>query len=186
MPLTVSRTRRGMSMYSFVVISPATTTGPVVISVSHATRLMGSFVSAASRTASEIWSAILSGWPSVTDSDVKRNVRSGIRVRLASLEDGDDRLHGAVARPVDDERLQRLQVRLEAAGDGLVRELRERLDRRQRMLDVEVQESVRLVGQPRHLQLVAARAKRADGARAVADDERAVEGSVIDVDRAEG
>ena len=33
-----------MSMYSSVVISPATTTSPVVISVSHATRLMGSFV----------------------------------------------------------------------------------------------------------------------------------------------
>src|ERR1700740_1718746 len=28
-----------------------------------------------SRTASEIWSAILSGWPSVTDSDVNRKLR---------------------------------------------------------------------------------------------------------------
>src|SRR6478736_654776 len=61
-----------MSMYFSVVISPATTTSPVVISVSHATRLFGSFASAASSTASEIWSAILSGWPSVTDSEVKR------------------------------------------------------------------------------------------------------------------
>src|ERR1700728_629397 len=44
---------------------------PVVTSVSHATRPFGSSVSTASRTASETWSAILSGWPSVTDSDVK-------------------------------------------------------------------------------------------------------------------
>jgi len=35
---------------------------------------------AASRTASEIWSAILSGWPSVTDSEVKRNPLSDIVV----------------------------------------------------------------------------------------------------------
>ena len=32
-----------MSMYVSVVISPATTTSPVVISVSQATRLFGSF-----------------------------------------------------------------------------------------------------------------------------------------------
>src|SRR3990172_7777875 len=36
---------------------------------------MASWVSTASSTASEIWSAILSGWPSVTDSDVNKNVR---------------------------------------------------------------------------------------------------------------
>jgi hypothetical protein len=41
-------------MYVSVVISPATTTSPVVISVSHATRLLASFASAASRTESEI------------------------------------------------------------------------------------------------------------------------------------
>src|SRR5215471_21429372 len=46
---------------------------PVVSRVSHATRENGSPASAASTTASEIWSAILSGWPSVTDSEVKRN-----------------------------------------------------------------------------------------------------------------
>src|SRR5581483_4912277 len=68
-----SRTSRGMSTYVFVVISPATTTSPVVISVSHATRPCASCASTASRIESEIWSAILSGWPSVTDSDVKRN-----------------------------------------------------------------------------------------------------------------
>src|SRR5581483_10003795 len=78
MPLTVSRTSFGMSMYSDVVISPATTTSPVVISVSQATRLIGSLVSAASRTAAEIWSAILSGCPSVTDSDVNRKLRAAM------------------------------------------------------------------------------------------------------------
>src|SRR5438552_5126615 len=70
MPHTVSRTRREMSTYADVEISPATTTRPVVSSVSHATRPIGSSAMMASRTASEIWSAILSGWPSVTDSDV--------------------------------------------------------------------------------------------------------------------
>ena len=60
-----------MSTYSEVVTSPATTTRPVVIIVSQATRLSGSFSSIASRTASEIWSAILSGCPSETDSEVK-------------------------------------------------------------------------------------------------------------------
>src|ERR687894_500623 len=55
-----------------VVISPASTTIPVVIRVSQATREFGSIVNAASSTASEIWSAILSGWPSVTDSEVNR------------------------------------------------------------------------------------------------------------------
>src|SRR4051812_27484538 len=45
---------------------------PVVTRVSHATRLTGSCVRMASRIESEIWSAILSGCPSVTDSDVKR------------------------------------------------------------------------------------------------------------------
>ena len=48
-------------MYVCVLISPETSTRPVVVSVSHATRLNGSSVSAASRIASEIWSAILSG-----------------------------------------------------------------------------------------------------------------------------
>src|SRR3954470_16264316 len=61
-----------MSTYVSVVISPETTTRPVFTSVSHATRPYGSSRSTASRTPSEIWSAILSGWPSVTDSDVNR------------------------------------------------------------------------------------------------------------------
>ena len=54
-----------------MVISPATMQMPVVTSTSHATRPVGSSARTASSTASEIWSAILSGWPSVTDSDVK-------------------------------------------------------------------------------------------------------------------
>src|SRR6266404_909062 len=49
------------------------TTRPVETSVSAATRPCGSCARIASRTASEIWSATLSGWPSETDSDVNRN-----------------------------------------------------------------------------------------------------------------
>src|SRR5215469_15204532 len=60
-------------MAELLVISPATTMVPVVRRVSQATRDSGSPASAASTTASEIWSAILSGCPSVTDSLVKRN-----------------------------------------------------------------------------------------------------------------
>src|SRR3954452_12770791 len=61
-----------MSTYVVVEISPETTTSPVFTSVSHATRPFGSSRMTASRTPSEIWSAILSGWPSVTDSEVNR------------------------------------------------------------------------------------------------------------------
>src|SRR5579875_2054852 len=67
-----SRTIVGMSAYASVVTSPATCTWPVVIRVSTATRLVGSCASSASRIESLIWSAILSGCPSVTDSDVNR------------------------------------------------------------------------------------------------------------------
>src|SRR3982074_869081 len=45
------------------------TTRPVAVRVSQATRLEESSARQASRMASEIWSAILSGWPSVTDSE---------------------------------------------------------------------------------------------------------------------
>src|SRR5581483_168710 len=48
------------------------TTRPVAVRVSQATRLTGSSRRQASRMASEIWSAILSGWPSVTDSEVNK------------------------------------------------------------------------------------------------------------------
>src|SRR6476469_9818134 len=61
-----------MSTKVSVVISPETTTRPVLTSVSHATREPGSSRRHASSTPSEIWSATLSGWPSVTDSDVNR------------------------------------------------------------------------------------------------------------------
>src|SRR3954471_16103298 len=61
-----------MSTYDDVVTSPATCTSPVVTMVSTATRLAGSLASIASRMESLIWSQILSGWPSVTDSDVNR------------------------------------------------------------------------------------------------------------------
>src|SRR5919107_2893988 len=72
MPRIVSRAICGMSTYVEVEISPDTTTRPVLTSVSQATRPYGSSRSTASRTPSEIWSATLSGCPSVTDSDVKR------------------------------------------------------------------------------------------------------------------
>ena len=69
MDSTVWRTTSGTFTFTVVVISPATTTMPVVTSVSQATRPLGSSARIVSRMASEIWSAILSGWPSVTDSD---------------------------------------------------------------------------------------------------------------------
>src|SRR5437764_611392 len=74
-----------MSTYVFVVISPATTTRPVVISVSQATRPSGSSARTASSTESEIWSATLSGCPSVTDSEVNENERAPINETLASF-----------------------------------------------------------------------------------------------------
>src|SRR5690554_4653411 len=75
MPVMTSRTIRGISTYPSVVTSPATCTSPVVTRVSTATRLRESCSSRASRMRSEIWSQILSGCPSVTDSEVNR--RSG-------------------------------------------------------------------------------------------------------------
>src|SRR3954451_6660283 len=115
-----------MSTYVFVEISPETTTRPVLTRVSHATRPYGSSRRTASSTPSEIWSATLSGWPSVTDSDVNRNslsanwvmrpdrlaVCSGPPLRrapatLPSLVEVDDQRHPvqriARAQPVLDE-----------------------------------------------------------------------------------
>src|SRR4029079_16576147 len=69
-----------MSTYVVVVISPDTTTRPVLTRVSHATRPPGSSRRTASSTPSEIWSATLSGCPSVTDSEVNRYSLSGSRV----------------------------------------------------------------------------------------------------------
>src|SRR6476660_9417963 len=94
----VSRTTRGMSMYAVVLISPATTTSPVVAIDSHATRLSGSSARIASRTESEIASQSLSGWPSVTDSDV--NVYRITRWLLlhGSLADARSHRQGASTR----------------------------------------------------------------------------------------
>src|ERR1700687_5430063 len=72
MDWTVPRTTCWKSTYALVVISPAMTTRPVAVKVSQATRLDESSARQASRMASEIWSAILSGWPSVTDSEVNK------------------------------------------------------------------------------------------------------------------
>src|SRR5918996_2771387 len=111
-----------MSTYVSVVISPATTTSPVVTRVSQATRPSGSSASTASRTVSDTWSATLSGCPSVTDSDVKRNSRAGMCARRLldvagrGLLDRQEacRLHDvAVARAVEDEILERREVCLE-------------------------------------------------------------------------
>ena len=55
-----------------VVISPASTTKPVLAKVSAATRAVGSCVRIASKMLSETWSASLSGWPSETDSEVNK------------------------------------------------------------------------------------------------------------------
>jgi hypothetical protein len=59
-----------MSSFAFVVISPVTNTNPVLLAVSQATRLIGSCSMQASSIASDTASHILSGCPSVTDSDV--------------------------------------------------------------------------------------------------------------------
>src|SRR5712692_7483428 len=72
----VLRTTAGMSIQALVVISPATSTRPVVAAVSQATRAGGSWT----RMASEIWSQSLSGWPSVTDSLVKYSLGFSIKL----------------------------------------------------------------------------------------------------------
>src|SRR3569623_41109 len=73
MSRTTSRTSLSTSTKAFVVISPPTMTMPRVTKVSQATRPVGSSARTESRTPSEIWSQTLSGCPSVTDSDVKKN-----------------------------------------------------------------------------------------------------------------
>ena len=55
-----------------VVISPAMIAVPVFTNVSQATLADLSCAKIASNTASDIWSASLSGCPSETDSEVKR------------------------------------------------------------------------------------------------------------------
>src|ERR687886_701578 len=83
-----------MSAYPAVVTSPATCTRPVVTSVSTATRLRGSSLSSASRIASLIWSAILSGWPSVTDSEVNRRLATGTTPDVGGVHRDDAALWG--------------------------------------------------------------------------------------------
>src|SRR5712691_4806845 len=75
----VSRIVRWMSSSAWVVTSPMTTQSPLVIALSQATRAAGSWASIPSSTASETWSQILSGWPSVTDSEVRRNEREELK-----------------------------------------------------------------------------------------------------------
>src|SRR5258708_22276296 len=86
MALMGPRRMPGMCTWVGVVISPATTAIPVVTRVSQATRAAGSLAMMASRTASEIWSAILSGWPSVTDSEVKTWRCAGMCLSDAELD----------------------------------------------------------------------------------------------------
>ena len=70
---TAQFTRAGsLMMMPHRVALAATMAAPVFTRVSQATRAFGSWARIASRTASEIWSASLSGWPSETDSEVKR------------------------------------------------------------------------------------------------------------------
>ena len=72
------------------MISPNIMTTPVLHIVSHATRLVGSRATQASTTASEIVSHSLSGWDSVTPSEVKRKVgvESAVDVLDAAGEGG--------------------------------------------------------------------------------------------------
>src|SRR5947209_4684502 len=79
-------------------MSHETTTRPVLTSVSQATRPRGSSAMTASSTPSEIWSAILSGWPSVTDSDVNRyslSERGFVVIRSGGAIGNAGRLAGA-------------------------------------------------------------------------------------------
>src|SRR5260370_21293591 len=68
-----------MSSSACVVTSPMTTHRPFVIAVSQATRACASCVRIPWSRASETWSHTLSGWPSVTDSDVSRNEREALK-----------------------------------------------------------------------------------------------------------
>jgi hypothetical protein len=60
------------SKYALDFTSPANTTCPVVTNVSQATFDSGSNAKKLSISASEIWSATLSGCPSDTDSEVNK------------------------------------------------------------------------------------------------------------------
>src|SRR5439155_11140229 len=180
-----------MSTYVSVVISPATTTRPVVISVSQATRPPRSSVRTASRTVSEVWSATLSGCPSVTDSDVKRNSRTAIRRRtLLDLEEDVEGARVARAAAPRRERAQRRQVGSHLRRDGRAAEAGEGLDRRNRVLEVHVEEAAVGIGQAgsrlRALEvgvvgeLAAGRLVLGDRRRARREENLSVEGPVAD------
>src|SRR5712692_2323705 len=64
-----------------------TTHRPFVIAVSQATRAWASCASIPSRTASDTWSQTLSGWPSVTDSEVRRKDREELKEVATTVED---------------------------------------------------------------------------------------------------
>ncbi len=75
----VSRIVLEMSTSADVVTSPMTTQSSLVMAVSQATRAALSCASMPSRMASETWSQTLSGWPSVTDSEVRRYEREELK-----------------------------------------------------------------------------------------------------------
>src|SRR3954453_13767091 len=95
MSRTVSRTIDWKSTYVWVEISPRTRTRPAVVAVSQATLASGSSRMIASRIASDTWSHILSGWPSVTDSEVNRYCDASTMLVIRLLAAG---LIGRVAR----------------------------------------------------------------------------------------
>src|SRR3954466_8654322 len=145
-----SRTSFGMSTWVSVEISPATTTRPVVISVSQATRPRGSSLSTASRTESETWSAILSGWPSVTDSDVKRNSRALIGAettrRLLDAQEEADLKLVRMRRGVLQSGAQGLDVAGDLGRDAVVSQFLGEWNAR---ADVDVESAPGLVRHPR-------------------------------------
>src|SRR3954463_10250203 len=101
----------GIGTYALVLISPATNTRPVVSNVSHATRDAGSCSSRASRMASDTWSAILSGCPSVTDSEVNVHFVTASSLLVIGSEDVRRRVeHGCSHLPLVGERHMPLEV----------------------------------------------------------------------------
>src|SRR5262249_39131203 len=137
--------------YVSVVISPATTTSPVVIRVSQATRPLGSSARTTSSTESEIWSAILSGCPSVTDSELNWNVRD-IPRRLADAEGALENHAAAVGLRVHRQRVdrgERVHELLDARRlrAGARRRVRNRVQERRQALDVDVGKTRRRVGE---------------------------------------
>ena len=107
------------------MISPANTHKPVFTRVSAATRALGSCANTASRMASEIWSATLSGWPSETDSDVKRYslmavfLRQAVFRRPVCLVRPSEKIFFRFRRPGNGQKNTRIQ-----AGFGLRRSVR--------------------------------------------------------------